>query len=51
LSLVKASIRSQQGIYECVEDPLRISLKLPLQDEEEMSTGVTSHDSRVKQFN
>jgi len=51
LSLVKASIRSQQGIYECVEDPLRISLKLPLQDEEEMSTTVTSHDSRVKQFN
>jgi hypothetical protein len=51
LSLVKASIRSQQGIYECVEDPLRISLKLPLQDAEEMSTAVTSHDSRVKQFN
>jgi signal transduction histidine kinase len=50
LSLVKASIRSQQGIYECVEDPLRISLKLPLQDADEMSTRVTSQYSPVEQL-
>lgn len=29
LSLVEASIRSQQGIVECSEDPLRITLKIP----------------------
>ena len=51
LSLVKASIRSQQGIYECVEDPLCISLKLPLQEAEEMSTVVTSQYSPVEQLN
>jgi signal transduction histidine kinase len=51
LSLVKASIQSQQGIYECAEDPLRVSLKLPLQETEEMSTSVTSHYSRVNQLN
>ena len=51
LSLVKANVQSQQGIYECVEDPLRISLKLPLQDADEMSTRVTSQYSPVKQFN
>lgn len=51
LSLVKASIRSQQGIFECVEDPLRISLKLPLQDVDEMSTAVTCQYSPVEQLN
>ncbi|MGA7108919.1 MAG: hypothetical protein WBV28_18590 [Terracidiphilus sp.] len=29
LSLVEASIRSQQGIVECSEDPFRITLKIP----------------------
>lgn len=51
LSLVKANVQSQQGIYECVEDPLRISLKLPLQDADEMSTRVTSQYSPVEQLN
>jgi hypothetical protein len=39
LALAQANIRSQQGVYECIEDPLCISLKLPLQDKEEMSIG------------
>ena len=51
LSLVKANVQSQQGIYECVEDPLRISLKLPLQDADEMSTRVTSQYSPFEQLN
>ena len=38
LSLAEASIRSQGGLYECVEDPFRVSLKLPLHDAEEKNT-------------
>ncbi|MGA2569256.1 MAG: hypothetical protein ABSF23_01940 [Terracidiphilus sp.] len=34
LSLAEANIRSQQGLYECVEDPFRVSIKLPLHDEQ-----------------
>jgi len=32
LALAEANIRSQQGKYDCVEDPLRVFIALPLQD-------------------
>jgi len=32
LALAEANIRSQQGQYVCVEDPLRVFIALPLQD-------------------
>jgi hypothetical protein len=51
LSLVKANIHSQQGIYECLESPFRISLKLPLQDAMELCTEVMLHSSPVQQSN
>jgi signal transduction histidine kinase len=32
LALAEVNIRSQQGKYECAEDPLRVFIALPLQD-------------------
>ncbi len=32
LALAETNVRSQQGKYECVEDPLRVFIALPLQD-------------------
>jgi signal transduction histidine kinase len=52
LALVQAAIRSQHGVYECVEDPLRISLSLPLRDDPaEMCTEVILHYPAVQQLN
>lgn len=42
LSLAEANIRSQGGLYECVEDPFRVSLKLPLHDADGQDTEAAS---------
>jgi hypothetical protein len=42
LSLAEANIRSQQGVYEFVEDPFRVSMRLPLYDEQERNIEAAS---------
>jgi signal transduction histidine kinase len=50
LALVQANIRSQAGVYACVEDPLHLSLKLPLQGMESLGADVACHGSSMQPF-
>jgi hypothetical protein len=49
LALAQMSIQSQRGMYDCSENPLRISLKLPLQGEEKIRTGAEFQCSLIEQ--
>ena len=50
LALVQANIRSQAGVYACVEDPLHLSLKLPLQGMESPGSEVAIHSYSIPQL-
>lgn len=49
LSVAEASIRSQHGLFECLADPLRVLLKLPLHDHEEEQSEFASSSVFVEQ--
>jgi signal transduction histidine kinase len=51
LALVQANIRSQAGVYTCVEDPLHLSLKLPLQRPESVGAEAALLGSSVRKLN
>jgi hypothetical protein len=51
LALVQANIRCQAGVYECFEDPLHLSIKLPLQGTEGAGAEVALHGSLLHQMN
>jgi len=51
LALVQANVRCQAGVYACVEDPLHLSIKLPLQGTEGVGTEVALHGSLLQQMN
>jgi K+-sensing histidine kinase KdpD len=51
LALVQANIRCQAGVYECFEDPLHLSIKLPLQGTEDAGAEVALHGSLLQQVN
>jgi signal transduction histidine kinase len=50
LALAEANIRSQQGEYECVEDPFRVSMTLLVQDIDPVNSQDASHGARALQF-
>lgn len=50
LSIAEAHIRSQQGLYECVADPFRVSLKLPLHDAEERDQAGMRFDGLLQEI-
>jgi hypothetical protein len=49
LALVQANIQCQAGVYECIEDPLHLSIKLPLQGTEAVGTEVAMQGSLLQQ--
>ncbi len=48
LALIQANIRCQAGVYACVEDPLHLSIKLPLQRTECAGAEVALHGSLLQ---
>ncbi len=50
LSLAEANIRSQRGLYECVEDPFYVSMMLPLYDEKQRITEAVSARASLEQI-
>lgn len=50
LALAETNIRSQQGQYEFAEDPLRVSMTLPAEDSDPVSSNDASPGARALQF-
>ena len=50
LALAEVNIRSQQGQYEFAEDPLRVSMTLPVQDIDSLSSNDASQGACALQF-